>query len=239
MKIKSLSREYYEGYVYDLSVPETRNFFANDILVHNCMILVAKKHYIATVWDNEGVRYREHPKYKIVGMESKKSSTPAWARKWLEELYIIALEKDEETLQRRYSEIEEEFNNLPISEISIPTGISNIEQYADATTVYKKGTPAHVKAALFHNKLINDLNLKHLNPIVAGSKIRYVQLKEPNPLRADAIAFNDDLPAEFNLSQYVDRQGVFQKAFVDPLNIMLKSINWNAEQIITLESFFG
>lgn len=208
-------------------------------IIAETMILIAKKHYIATVWDNEGVRYREHPKYKIVGMESKKSSTPAWARKWLEELYIIALEKDEETLQRRYSEIEDEFKTLAISEISIPTGISNIEQYADATTVYKKGTPAHVKAALFHNKLINDLNLKHLNPIVAGSKIRYVQLKEPNPLRADAIAFNDDLPAEFNLSQYVDRQSVFQKAFVDPLNIMLKSINWNAEQIITLESFFG
>lgn len=36
-EVVSVSTEMYEGYVYDLSVPETRNFSANGVLVHNCI----------------------------------------------------------------------------------------------------------------------------------------------------------------------------------------------------------
>lgn len=36
-EIVSIEREHYAGYVYDLSVPDTRNFVANDIVVHNCI----------------------------------------------------------------------------------------------------------------------------------------------------------------------------------------------------------
>ena len=36
-EIVSVTKEQYEGYVYDISVPATRNFVANDIVVHNCI----------------------------------------------------------------------------------------------------------------------------------------------------------------------------------------------------------
>ncbi len=36
-KIKEIKEEDYEGYVYDLFVPETNNFVANGIIVHNCL----------------------------------------------------------------------------------------------------------------------------------------------------------------------------------------------------------
>lgn len=36
-EIVSIEKEHYEGYVYDLSVPDTRNFVADDIVVHNCI----------------------------------------------------------------------------------------------------------------------------------------------------------------------------------------------------------
>ncbi|MNL91095.1 ATP-dependent DNA helicase PcrA [compost metagenome] len=36
-EIVSVTKEMYEGYVYDVSVPEARNFIANDIVVHNCI----------------------------------------------------------------------------------------------------------------------------------------------------------------------------------------------------------
>lgn len=36
-EIDSVDKEHYEGYVYDISIPETRNFVANGLLVHNCI----------------------------------------------------------------------------------------------------------------------------------------------------------------------------------------------------------
>lgn len=36
-RVVSVTKEPYEGYVYDMSVPATRNFVAEDILVHNCI----------------------------------------------------------------------------------------------------------------------------------------------------------------------------------------------------------
>lgn len=36
-EIVSVEAEKYEGYVYDISIPDTRNFIANDIVVHNCI----------------------------------------------------------------------------------------------------------------------------------------------------------------------------------------------------------
>lgn len=36
-EVVSIHNEHYTGYVYDISVPETRNFIANGIVVHNCI----------------------------------------------------------------------------------------------------------------------------------------------------------------------------------------------------------
>lgn len=209
-------------------------------IIAESMVFIAKKRYLASVWDNEGVRYREHPKFKFVGVESVRSSTPAWASTWLEECYKVVLNGDEQQLQHRFSTMQDEFKQIDADVIAIPTGVNGLEKWASDETLFKKGAPAHVKAALLHNKLLVDLNLKHLNPILSGSKIKYVQLKEPNPLRADAIAFNnDELPVEFNLHQYIDRDGVFEKSFSNPLQIVLNSVGWTTEHVITLDSFFN
>lgn len=36
-EVIEVSKEHYNGYVYDISVPETHNFIANNIVVHNCI----------------------------------------------------------------------------------------------------------------------------------------------------------------------------------------------------------
>lgn len=36
-KIIRVEKEFYDGYVYDLNVKDTKNYFANDICVHNCI----------------------------------------------------------------------------------------------------------------------------------------------------------------------------------------------------------
>lgn len=238
MKIKSLSVNHYKGYVYDISIPETRNLFVNDILVHNCAVWVAKKKYAMKVWNSEGVVYNE-PEYKVMGLEAVKSSTPAWARTFLFQAYEIGLNGSEGDMVEFVKHVRTEFNKLSVNDIAIPTGVNGLEKYHDPVTVYKKGAQAHVKAALFHNKLLKDLNLQHIEPIRSGNKMKYILLCMPNTHMFDVVGFEEWLPPEFNLDAYIDRELMFEKGFLSRLVIFNTALEWDHEERISLEDFFS
>ena len=46
------------------------------------------------------------------------------------------------------------------------------------------------------------------------------------------------LPKEFGLDKYIDFDLQFQKSFLDPLQVIMDTINWKAEKIATLEDLF-
>jgi len=197
-------------------------------------IMVAKKRYVMKVLDDEGVRMIDKPKYKIMGMESVKGSTPAWAKALLVDCYKIALDGDESDLHDMVAKFEKEFYTYPIEAIAIPTGVNNILKYADEQKIYAKGAPKQVKAALIHNWVVKKYDLK-ITPIVKdGSKIRVVTLRKPNPINQVVIGFEGTLPKEFGLDQYVDRTELFNKGFLSPLNIFLAVTKWTHEEVNTL-----
>jgi DNA polymerase elongation subunit (family B) len=200
-------------------------------------IFVRKKGYIMNVLDSEGVRYNT-PKFKVTGLEAVKSSTPEWSRVYLKECYKLALAQDKDALHARVKEIRKEFGKLSSSVISIPRGTTDIDKYIDPDMIYIKGTPKHVKAALIHNWYVDKLGLK-IPKLVGGNKLKYVELKKPNPINQEVVGFEWFMPPEFNLDDYVDRDGIFKSAFLSPLQIFLDSIKWTHEPVISLESFFG
>ena len=197
-------------------------------------IWVAKKKYVMSVLDNEGVRYKKEPKIKLTGLEAVKSSTPEWSRKLLKECYILALNKTEEDLQQRVKSIYDEFVEFDSHTIAIPRGVNNIEKWYDPDRLFIKGTPQNVKAAIVHNYMVDKLELKHIGKIVSGSKIKFIELKMPNPTGYPIVAFDTYLPEEFKLEKYVDRDTIFEKAFIKPLEIFLDAISWDHEEKITL-----
>ena len=52
------------------------------------------------------------------------------------------------------------------------------------------------------------------------------------------MAFKDVLPKELKLHNYIDYDLQFDKTFIEPLNLILHSIGWSAEEKATLEDFF-
>jgi len=202
-------------------------------------IWTAKKRYILNVHDNEGVRYKK-PKLKIMGIEAIKSSTPAPCREGLKELFKVMMKGDERENQKAIDQFKTYFKTLPAHDIAFPRGVSNVSDYRNAETVYRKGTPIHVRAALLHNKLVKDLNLtKKYQPIQNGEKIKFVYLKLPNQIKENVIGFMQYLPEEFDLDRYIDYDLQFQKTFLDPIEHIFKAVGWSTEEVGTLDDFFG
>ena len=201
-------------------------------------IWTAKKRYILNVFDNEGVRYSE-PKLKIMGIEAIKSSTPEPCRDALKEIFKVIMVSDEATVQKSIKQFKQYFCSLSADRIAFPRGVSKVREYKDTTTIYKKGTPIHVRAALLHNKLLVDYSLKKkYEPIKNGEKIKFIYLKTPNSLKENVIGFTQYLPEEFKLAKYIDYELQFEKTFLGPIEPILKSIGWSSEEQSSLESFF-
>ena len=201
-------------------------------------IWTAKKRYILNVWDSEGVRY-EQPKLKIMGLEAVKSSTPAPCRQMIKDALKIVMTKTEDDLISFISESRKTFNELSIEDISFPRTVSDVNKHKAYATLYAKGTPIHVRGALLYNDLIKRRQLdKKYAKIQNGEKIKFCYLKLPNPIHENIIAYIQEFPKEFLLDRYIDRDLQFNKAFLDPMKVILDAIGWKVEKTITLESFF-
>jgi DNA polymerase elongation subunit (family B) len=202
-------------------------------------IWTAKKRYILNVWDSEGVRY-EQPKLKIMGLEAVKSSTPAPCRQMIKDALKIVMTKTEDDLISFISNSRKIFNELPIEDISFPRTVSDVNKHKASATLYAKGTPIHVRGALLYNYLIKERKLdKKYAKIQNGEKIKFCYLKLPNPIHENIIAYIQEFPKEFLLDRYIDRDLQFNKAFLDPMKVILDAIGWKVEKTITLESFFS
>lgn len=202
-------------------------------------IWTAKKRYIMNVYDNEGVRFKE-PKIKITGIEAVKSSTPGCCRDALKNMFKVIMQTDEKTTQRAIASFKEDFFKLTPEEIAFPRGVNNLSKYQDNKDIYIKGTTMHTRAALTYNHYIKKMGLdKKYESINSGDKIKYVHIKKPNPLITDVIAFPSNLPKELGLHRYIDYETQFEKAFISPMELVLKAIGWSAEETSSLEDFFA
>jgi len=215
---------------------EDRMVWEREVIAQGA-VFQAKKRYAMLVNDSEGVRYHT-PKLKFMGLEAKKSSTPAHCRTWLQECYQIVIEQPEEALQRRVAEIKKEFDKMSIEDISQPRSANNLEKYADSANVYAKGTPIAVKAALIYNSVIKSKGLS-LPKISSGDKILFVQLKSPNPIGHGIIGYTGFFPREFGLEKYVDREIAWAKTFVEPLCNYLDAVGWSHERKASVMDFFS
>ena len=202
-------------------------------------IWTAKKRYILNAYNVEGVEYKE-PKLKIMGLEAVKSSTPAACREKIKDALKVIMSKTEEDMIQFIDGFRSEFKKLPIEDISFPRGVNGVSEYKDSVSIFKKGTPIHVKGALIYNHLIDQLKLtKKYQKIKEGEKIKFCYLIQPNPFNNNTIAFMNNLPKELDVEDYIDYDTQFDKSFLEPLKIILDCIGWRVEKTDSLDDFFS
>lgn len=206
--------------------------------IGNKAIWTAKKRYIMNVFDSEGVRY-EKPKMKMMGIEAVRSSTPAVVRKYIKDALDVIITKDEAAIIEFIAKHREEFRKLSFEDVAFPRGCKGLEKYTDASMIYRKGTPIHVRGALMYNHMLNKNKIDRFQPVQNGDKVKFCYLKVPNPSRENVIAAPNTLPKALGLNQYIDYDMQYTKSFVEPMKTILDAIGWEIEHRATLEDYFG
>jgi DNA polymerase elongation subunit (family B) len=202
-------------------------------------IWTAKKRYILNVYNNEGVQYNE-PQMKVMGLEMIKSSTPSAIREKMKEAIQLMVNGTQDDIHTFIADFRKEFKTLPVEEISFPRGLNGLNTYSDAVNLYKKGTPIHVKGAIIYNANLKRLNLTKKYPLIQeGEKVKFTYLKMPNPFKDTVISYPSRLPKEFEMQQYIDYDMQFDKAFLEPIKVILDCMKWSTEKTSSIEDFFS
>jgi len=237
-KFEPVIAESYERMAKMLNAYENKMVMGREVIA-DVGVWTAKKRYILNVHNNEGVQYAK-PKLKIMGIEAVKSSTPASCREALKGLFSVMVTQTEKDTQKAIKLFRNHFNTLPPHGIAFPRGVSDIGKWKDRDSIYKTGTPIHVRGSLLYNTLIDEMGLtKKYDYIKDGDKMKFLYLDPKNPIKENVIAFPEYLPREFGLDKYVDYDLMYEKAFLTVVRPVLDAMQWREEEVVSLEDFFG
>lgn len=204
-------------------------------IISDKSIFLSKKRYILHVVNDEG---KKVDKLKIMGVELKKSDTPAIVKNMLSRLVDLML--DGGTMQDAHTlikEMKDEYADAPIREIARPMSVKGLKKYNDEFEMTGKmdGFPYNVRAAMFYNKKCSKSN----KPIVAGDKIGIVYIKNPESKYIGFPIEINEFP-EFMNELVIDYDTQWDKAYKKLVSYM-SALGWDIEsrKKKKRESLFG
>jgi DNA polymerase elongation subunit (family B) len=159
-------------------------------------LFITKKRYAVLYYDKEGKRQDvdgKPGKIKAMGLDLKRSDTPEFMQKFLEEVLTRVLNGAEETeILDMISEFRTEFKARPGWEKGSPKRANNITDYqAKEAKQGKANMPGHVRASINWNTLKRMNGDKYSTNIVDGMKVIVCKLKD-NPLGYTSVAYPVD-----------------------------------------------
>ena len=207
-------------------------------------LFITKKRYAVQYYDKEGKRQDADGtagKMKAMGLDLKRSDTPEFMQKFLEEILIKVLNGAGETeILDRISEFRTEFKSRPGWEKGSPKRANNITDYqAKEKKAGKANMPGHVRASINWNTLKTMNGDKYSQQIVDGMKVIVCKVKD-NPLGYTSVAYPVDemrLPQCFKDLPFDD--SAMESAIINnKLENLIGVLEWDLEST-TQDNNFG
>jgi DNA polymerase elongation subunit (family B) len=207
-------------------------------------LFITKKRYAVQYYDKEGKRQDadgKAGKMKAMGLDLKRSDTPEFMQKFLEEILIKVLNGAGETeILDRISEFRTEFKSRPGWEKGSPKRANNITDYqAKEKKAGKANMPGHVRASINWNTLKTMNGDKYSQQIVDGMKVIVCKVKD-NPLGYTSVAYPVDemrLPQWFKDLPFDD--SAMESAIINnKLENLIGVLEWDLEST-TQDNNFG
>ena len=225
-------------------------------LVASKGIFITKKRYAVLIYDLEGERLDENEEIgyvKAMGLDLKRSDTPAFMQEFLKELLENLL--NGETKDEIFAKIKQfriDFSERPGWEKGTPKRVNNLTKFWEAEHPidkrtgqrgYKKANmPGHVRAALNWNTLRDMHSDRYSMPIVDGAKTIVCKLK-PNPMGFTSVGYpidEDRIPDWFKELPF-DHDGMQDTIIDNKISNLLGVLNWDlqeTQQSAIFESLF-
>lgn len=201
-----------------------------ETISYSAVFLRKKKYVLDLRWKDPGVLYNPQEKIKAKGVEIVQSSTPSFIRTRMKKLLeYIFREKDKLNL-RKFAELlkaeKQAFTVENIENVAFSSSISDYEKgIADdrKKLVINPHCPIHVRAAGYHNYLLNNSKWKNKYQLIrSGDKVRYYYAKAERG-EENVFAF---LPGNYpvEMAPPVDYDVQFSKGLIEPLNRFISAI---------------
>lgn len=215
---------------------KTENYqdFELESISRNGIFLGKKKYVLNLSWEAPGVDAIEDlSKIKPTGIEIVQGGTPPFAREKLKFLLRHFFEKgksfDIREFVKMLREIKSEFKLQKPDDIGIGTSVNNIDKFIlnDTTKFeYGKGCPMHVRAAGYHNYILNNSKYKAKYTLIRSSdKIRFYFVKISSEQENNVFGYlNGQYPYEYALPIDYDEQ--FNRTILDPINRFIEVMGY-------------
>jgi len=159
-------------------------------------LFITKKRYAVLYYDKENKRADidgKPGKIKAMGLDLKRSDTPEFMQKFLEEILTKVLNNAQEAdILERIGEFRTEFKARPGWEKGSPKRANNIAEYqAKEAKAGRANMPGHVRASINWNTLKRMNGDKYSQQIVDGMKVIVCKIKD-NPLGYTSVAYPVD-----------------------------------------------
>lgn len=192
---------------------------------------VAKKRYAQWIISDNGVPVE---RLDVKGLDTVRSSFPKAFRSFMSEILIDILNgKSEDYVSDKITKFKTTLPEMSILEISKSTGVKNLDKYKIKGKTemfkFKKSTPAHVKAAIAYNQLLDYYKCPYKYPkLKNGDKIKWAYLKT-NKFGLSGLAFTgDEDPPEIMklIETYIDYDKIFERELLSKFTDFFSSLGW-------------
>jgi DNA polymerase elongation subunit (family B) len=194
--------------------------------------VIKKRYALDKVYDLE----KDKPVAKLVvkGLDVVRSSFPKAFREFMTQLLKDVLRKaPKDMIDANILEFKESLKNRDYLDIARNTSANNISEFVMNDVVglkaAKKGTPAHIKAAITYNRLLTYYNLNgKFDSIRDGEKIKYVYLAK-NPLQIETVAvkgYQDPPQIIEYIKTHIDTDALFDNELRNKLEDFYTALKW-------------
>lgn len=194
---------------------------------------VTKKRYaLDKVYDLE--TNQDVNKMVVKGLDVVRSSFPKAFREFMTQMLKDILKKTpKDIIDDKVLALKQSLDGVNYLEVARNTSANNITEYdtdtSGALNKFRKGTPAHIKAAIVYNRLLKYYGIeKQYERISDGEKIKYLYLKQ-NPLQIDAVAvkgYHDPKEIIQLVEEYIDTDALFENELRNKLDDFYTALNW-------------
>jgi len=206
-------------------------------------LFITKKRYAVLYYEKEGKRTDiegKPGKIKAMGLDLKRSDTPEFMQKFLEEVLTKVLNgAEEKEVLEMITEFRTEFKARPGWEKGSPKRANNIAEYQEKEKkAGKANMPGHVRASINWNTLKRMNGDKYSMGIVDGMKVIVCKVKA-NPLGYTSVAYPVDemrLPKWFQELPF-DHADMETVIINNKLDNLIGVLEWDLESTTETNTF--